>query len=490
MINPRGIAAHLQKKHGKTIKDNTLARLGKTEAEIPACRFCGKPVMVEVHGFSEICSSSECKSKLTHLHRSESVSKQQRDLAKAGKHRFQSKNLTRDANGKSIKHIQLAKAQVKRGLNPLQKHNRPKAENGKDLYVHNTNIQRALGHAKHPELFTKEYIKSHFIKDNRFLIVECMKFFNYSYPTINRFKAVAGITVPNKREYLGIKQKEVADYIRSIYSGTVLENDHEVIAPYELDIYIPEKKIAIEFNGLMYHSIGIQFPAQTDNRLVTYHKMKTDLCREKGIQLLHIYESEWLTHPDRWKSVISYKLGISSLRIHARSCEIREEKPDTDFLAQYHLQGPSSANIAFNLYYKGDIVATMTFGKPRYNKKVTWELHRFCVKSGFSIPGAASRLLKHFRQKYPGSIVSYANLRWSDGSLYKKLGFTQISVSEPSYYYFKPSDFILHHRSQFQKHKLSGILSNFDPKLSETENMLNNGYRKIYDCGSLVFKLE
>lgn len=491
IINSRGIASHLLKKHNKTVKDNTLARLGKTKSDIPSCRFCGKPVVVTVKGFSDICLSKDCKDKLTHLHKSEAVSRQQHDLAKAGKHRFQRKNLARDENGKSVKHIQLAINQVKRGIHPFQKQNRPKTETGKDLYVHNANILRALGHAKNTELFTKEYLEANFVKNGRFLIGECMRFFNYSYPMVNRFKARAGILVPNKHENLGAQQLQISNFIRSIYSGDIIENSHDVIPPYEIDIYLPEKKIAIEFDGLMYHSMGLQFPAQTDDRLVNYHLLKTELCEKEGIHLLHIFENEWIDKPDIWKSVISNKLGLSASRINARDCDVREIPAPYNFFSVNHLQGTMpSAKVSVGLFFDEELVSAMSFGKPRYSDVADWELLRFCNKLGCSVPGAASKMLKHFRKNHAGTIVSYANRRWSGGSLYEKLGFVRISVSDPGYYYFLPKDFVLHHRSQFQKHKLPGLLQNFDKSLSETENMFNNGYRKIYDCGSLTYYLK
>ena len=132
----------------------------------------------------------------------------------------------------------------------------------------------------------------------------------------------------------------------------------------------------------------------------------------------------------------------------------------------------------------------MTFGKPRFNKEYDYELLRFCNTLNTSVMGGASKLLSYFIKNYnPKSILSYANLRWSMGNLYEKLGFTLISQSSPNYFYFN-NDLILHSRIEFQKHKLKDKLENYNPDLTESENMYNNGYRKIYDCGNLVYEMK
>ena len=132
----------------------------------------------------------------------------------------------------------------------------------------------------------------------------------------------------------------------------------------------------------------------------------------------------------------------------------------------------------------------MTFGKTRYNNKAEWEMLRFCSKLGYHVVGAAGKLLKHFEQEYkPKSIVSYADMRWSQGKLYKALGFTFDHSSAPNYWYFK-GPMLRESRVKFQKHKLPNILDHFDPNLSEVQNMVANGYNRIFDCGNMVFIKE
>jgi hypothetical protein len=130
----------------------------------------------------------------------------------------------------------------------------------------------------------------------------------------------------------------------------------------------------------------------------------------------------------------------------------------------------------------------MTFGKPRFSKKYDWELIRFASLKGCNVIGAASKLFKHFLKNYPGNITTYANRRWSDGALYRKLGFEFVHYSSENYYYFLPEERRLYPRITFQAHKLANILTVHDPKLSESENVFNNGFRRIYDRGNIVFE--
>ena len=117
-----------------------------------------------------------------------------------------------------------------------------------------------------------------------------------------------------------------------------------------------------------------------------------------------------------------------------------------------------------------------------------WELLRFCTKLGYHIPGAAGKMLKHFERTHnPTSLISYADRRWSRGKMYESLGFALNHISEPNYWYLTSKMANRFSRQKFQKKKLKDILVNYDPKLTEVENVLANGYDRIFDCGNLVY---
>jgi hypothetical protein len=265
-----------------------------------------------------------------------------------------------------------------------------------------------------------------------------------------------------------------------------IQSNRTILNGKELDIYIQSHNLAIEFNGIYWHSEG-------NGKSRSYHLNKTKECSNKNIQLLHIFENEWLNPIKQsiWKSIINNKLGICDKKIFARKCTINEvdNKTAKQFLLNNHLQGHTPSSVNIGLYYENELVSLMTFGKSRYNKNYQYELIRFCNKINTLVTGGASKLFKYFIRNYnPESLISYADMRYSNGALYEKLGFNKLKNSTPNYYYFHKNNMLkLMSRVQFQKHKLNDKLELFDTSMTEYHNMLNNGYDRIWDCGNGVY---
>lgn len=281
-------------------------------------------------------------------------------------------------------------------------------------------------------------------------------------------------------------ETEIIDFIKTIYNGTIKRNVRDLIAPKELDIVLPGKKIAIELDGVFFHS---DYYKQNSS----YHLEKTKDCEQLGYQLIHVFEDEWVFKQQIVKDRIRHLLGASSKKIYARKCKLVELKySDTElFLRLNHIQGSIKTNINLGLMYNDELVSAMTISKPRFTKKYQYELIRFCSKIDCNVIGAAGKLFHYFVNKYnPSSVISYADYRYSTGKLYEKLNFKNIGRSNPDYFYLKPPDIHRHSRLEFQKHKLRDKLNTFDEKLSEYQNMRANGYYRIYDCGNLIYLYE
>lgn len=286
-------------------------------------------------------------------------------------------------------------------------------------------------------------------------------------------------------EGYSIKEKAMTDFVKSIYAGEIIENDRIMINPFELDVYIPLKYIAIEFDGDFWHSDAV-------GKDKHYHIKKTELCSEKGIRLIHIFEHEWDNKQNIVKDRIKSALGIYDRRIYARKCIVHEIdiKDANDFLERNHLQGACCASVCLGLYHGNELVSVMTFGKPRFNKEYDWEMIRFSSCLGTQVIGGAGKLLAYFRKSYAGTIISYADRRYSDGGLYRAIGFHEIGVSDPNYVWVNGKGAMLS-RYKCQKHLLEKVIGDkFNPSLSESENMTANGYMKVYDCGNLIYVLE
>lgn len=231
-------------------------------------------------------------------------------------------------------------------------------------------------------------------------------------------------------------EEEIVSFIKSNYDGEVIENDRTILAPMEVDIYIPDLKIAFEHDGLYWHN-------ELNKPDKKYHLNKTKECEKIGIQLIHIFEDEWTYKQDIVKSRIENILKITSNRIYARKCLIKDvdSKTANTFLKLNHIQRASKAKFRYGLYYNDELVSLMTFGGLRKNlgcdnKDGHYELVRFCNKLDTTVIGGASKLLKHFvNEVNPIEIISYADKRWSTGNLYEKLNFKLSHESQPSYFY-------------------------------------------------------
>jgi very-short-patch-repair endonuclease len=278
---------------------------------------------------------------------------------------------------------------------------------------------------------------------------------------------------------------QLQNFIKDNYNSEILFNNKKIINPYELDIYLPELKLAFEFNGLFWHN--------EINRENDYHLIKTEMCEKQGIQLIQIWEDNWLFKQEIIKSIILNKLSKTSNKIFARKCEIREiidNKLIKEFLDKNHIQGFVGSKIKLGLYFDNELISLMTFGNRRIamGKKATnqdeYELLRFCNKLNTNVIGGSSKLFKYFIDNYnPKEITTYADRSFSQGKLYETLGFKFVKKTEPNYYYI--IDGIRYHRFNFRKDVL--VKEGFDSNKTEHEIMLEREIYRIYDSGNLKF---
>lgn len=212
------------------------------------------------------------------------------------------------------------------------------------------------------------------------------------------------------------------------------------------------------------------------------------MCEKEGYQLIHIFEHEWDFNQELLKEKLKAILGVYQEKVYARKCTVKEinTKTKNEFLNKYHIQGEDKSKIKLGLFYKQELIAVMTFGKPRFNQQFNWELIRYATSK--HVIGGAGKLLAFFRKHYIGSIITYADRRFSKGNMYEKLGFIFLKYSEPNYWWVKDNEILS--RYQTQKHNLKDILKDkFDSNKTEIENMLSAGYYQIYDCGNFVYSL-
>jgi very-short-patch-repair endonuclease len=279
-------------------------------------------------------------------------------------------------------------------------------------------------------------------------------------------------------------ENELYNFLKEICNSEIAWRDRKVLNGYELDFYIPQKKIAIEYNGLYWHS---EFKGKRNK---TYHLNKLNKCLTNGVRLIHIYENEWIYKKNIIKSILSNILTENKNYIYARNCEVKiiTNKIKSSFLNENHLQGDDKSKILYGLYYKNDLVSVMTFCKSRFNKKYEYELSRYSIKLGYTIVGGAAKLFSVFKKEYvPSSIITYSDRRFFQGDIYSKLNFNFIKNTPPNYFYISKDYKILYNRMHYQKKKLKKLFTNYNDSLTEYQNMLNNGHDRIWDCGVSVW---
>lgn len=311
--------------------------------------------------------------------------------------------------------------------------------------------------------------------------VPCGTVLRIQAQTVRKWNWESGLCKTCNPIFRGVSkaETEVFDVVSNIAQTDVIR--HFKIGSLEYDLLVPDRKLLIEYDGLYWHSEKAGYERDK-------HLLKTQLAEEHGYRLIHLFEDEWV----RKRSIVESRLRAlcgMSRRVFARKTEIVElsSSEARSFFEANHIQGYSTSSVRLGLKLNGELLAAMTFARPRYNRAYDWELIRFANVAGTSVVGGAGKLLAEFRRLDFGSIVSYADRRWSDGGLYRALGFNQVGISPPSYWYFKGD--LRHNRQTFQKAKLKDLPS-YSADKTEVEIMFQEGWNRIWDCGNLIFALD
>lgn len=293
--------------------------------------------------------------------------------------------------------------------------------------------------------------------------------------------------------YRSALENQVLSFIRSIYKGQIRSNDRRVLGNgKELDIYIPEKNLAIEFDGMYWHSDAPgtkagEIPDKDIRKFAaTRHLEKTKICEDKGIRLIHIFEDDWLLRDDIVKSILRVAIGQVDSRIFARKCTL--EKLDTTtyraFLEKNHLQGYSYADVRLGLFYEGELVECIGVNSAGTHSKLP-ELVRLCTKQNTQVVGGFGKLLKacNFQEIY-----SYIDRGVFAGKGYKAVGFTIDKVNAPTYFYVKGLERFPRYaftRKRIETLFQKGQLSYWNPEETEEVNMYKNNFYRVWNCGTI-----
>ena len=326
-----------------------------------------------------------------------------------------------------------------------------------------------------------DYSNTIYTKSNEEVSIIC--------PKHGKFHQVAnyhlcGHGCPHCGNNISLAETEISSFIESLGFQTDVKNRKILGNGKEIDIYVQERNIGIEYDGLVWHSDLFK-----DRN---YHLDKTEECEKNGIRLIHIFEDEWVKRKDIVKSMLANIFGVTKNKISARQCvaKVIDYKTASEFIEENHLQGKTVSSINLGLFYLGELVSVMTFGKPRVslggkNGEYEYEMIRFCSKLNTSVIGGAGKLFSYFVREFnPNSVISYCDRRWATGKMYEMIGFRLDHASRPNYFYIEGNN----RKNRFRYNKASLVKMGYDKNKSEKEITKEMGLYRIYDCGTYVYK--
>lgn len=330
-------------------------------------------------------------------------------------------------------------------------------------------------HLKEHNITKKEYIKL------------------YGNNTVSRklHNTMSEIAIATNMESEGYKHSAPENEIKSVIEsvGIKCKCDRKILKGKEIDIFVPELNIGIEYNGNIFHT------EWGGGKSKNYHLFKTEECKKHGVGLIHIFEDEFFLKKDIVFNKIKHLLNINENlpKIYGRKCEIKKiySHISNEFLDTYHIQGKVAATVYYGAYYEDKLIGVMTF---KTENNGNWELTRFASDYNYICCGVGGKLFKQFIKDYnPNVIKSFADRRWTineTNNLYIQLGFEFDSYTSPDYRYYNSSKdkYQRFHKFGFRKQlllrKYPDILT---PEMTETEMVKKLGYDRIWDCGLIKY---
>lgn len=296
-----------------------------------------------------------------------------------------------------------------------------------------------------------------------------------------------GNLVVSKNRFISKYEREIQEFLEQ--NNIEFETNRQILIGKEIDILIPKFKLGIEFNGLKFHT---EFFGKKDKN---YHLNKTIECNNKGYNLIHIFEDEYVNKRNIVYSKIKHFLHIDDnlTKIYGRKCIIQPiyKYQAQEFLENNHIQGNATGTVYLGAFNQNNLIGVMVF-KNGNIKNNGWELVRFATDINYICCGVGGKLFKYFIKKYnPYDIISFADRRWTVDmydNVYTKLGFEIFSINKPDYKYYneKINRYERVHKMKLCKtnlHKRYG----FDKNMTEFEMVRQLGYDRIWDCGLIKY---
>lgn len=276
--------------------------------------------------------------------------------------------------------------------------------------------------------------------------------------------------------YISKEENEVVDFLKS-FDLEIIQHDKQIINPYELDMYIPKKNIAIEYNGLYWHT-------ERNTPDVYYHYNKWEQCKQKNIQLITIWSDDWKQKRSLIENMLKHKLNISNEeKVYARKTHISEIDYYTskEFCNKYHIQGSARGTFYIGLRDQQGNLCAVTIWKIVNNDAY---LERYCTSK--IVVGGLGKIISYMKRflmdKNIKRIITFSDHCVSNGTVYEKLGFVIDKYIDPDYTYLINGT--RKHKFGFRIPRFKNDISLiYKEGLSEKELAKINNIERIWDCG-------
>lgn len=257
--------------------------------------------------------------------------------------------------------------------------------------------------------------------------------------------------------YISKQETEIYEYISSFYSGKCVRNDRSVLNGKELDLYYPEKNIAIEFNGMYWHS-----DTQKPN---DYHFNKFIECKNRGIRLISIFEQDWIHNNYEVRALLRDALS-DHVKIYASKCKCFYTSLNSEIAKFLHLSNKIKDVRIVCLSYNDILLSAMAF---THILNSTYALEAYRCLDCYTVVGGASKMFTRFTHDYaPCYITGVSNNDLFLGTIYETLGFSFIKY--------------------IQKYQMcnTNTIVNFENCDCEINN--KDSLFKVYRCGESLWK--
>lgn len=275
-------------------------------------------------------------------------------------------------------------------------------------------------------------------------------------------------------------EREMLEFVRTLQpdfeKGVLIDRNER---SWEFDMISQTKKIAIEFNGVFWHSEAN--PRWRRGR----HHLKSRIAESHGFSLIHIWETEWVQNRPLVESYLSARLGVFSERIPARRCEVCSVNPVVArvFLTENHLRG-SATGTHLGLYLGDRLVALATLSKHPRDSSVPI-LSRFCSLRGVQVVGGLGRLSRHLANLAGSDLLSWQDVRLGTTNAYTSSGWAIEERTPPDYLYWDSKKNVLVSKQSRKKQNV-----NTPEGMTEHQHALADGLFRIYDCGKIRLRFK